>query len=135
MAVCFIPHRDILWAAPVEVPDRYEELIGPWQHKKFGLDLSCGTRRITNTWRKTRIKPEQLLAEPICWTTIDYYEVDNPDASAEISWRAGRTGTAHGVAVWFDSDLVDGIGFLKPPARFGTDLWQRFLSVLRTGRG
>src|SRR5215204_5993778 len=24
-----IPHRDILWAAPVEAPDRYDEIIGP----------------------------------------------------------------------------------------------------------
>jgi len=110
-----IPYRDILWAAPVEVPDRYEELIGPWQHNKFELDLSSGTRRVTNTWRKTRIKSQQLLAEPICWTTIDYYEVDNPNASAEITWRAARKGKAHGVAVWFDSDLVDGIGFSNHP--------------------
>jgi type I protein arginine methyltransferase len=110
-----IPHRDILWAAPAEVPDRYEELIDPWQHNKFELDLSSGARRVTNTWRKTRIRPEQLLSDPICWTTIDYYEVDSPNVSAEISWRVGRTGTAHGVAVWFDSDLIDGIGFSNHP--------------------
>jgi protein arginine N-methyltransferase 1 len=66
-----IPHRDILWAAVVEAPDRYEEIVGPWENNKFGLDLSAGTSRVTNTWRKTRIKPEQLLTEPICWTTID----------------------------------------------------------------
>jgi protein arginine N-methyltransferase 1 len=110
-----IPHKDIVWAVPVEAPDRYEEIINPWQHNKFDLDLSSGTRRVTNSWRKTRIKPEQLLSEPICWTMIDYYQVDNPDASAEISWRAARNGTAHGIAVWFDSDLVDGIGFSNHP--------------------
>jgi len=115
-----IPHRDILWAAPVEASDQYEELIGPWRHNKFNLDLSAGTRRITNTWRKTRIRPEQLLAEPICWTTIDYYEVNNFNVSAEISWRASRRGIAHGFAVWFDSDLVDGIGFSNHPS--GTEL-------------
>jgi protein arginine N-methyltransferase 1 len=46
---------------------------------------------------------------------IDYYEVDNPNATAEISWRSARNGTAHGLAVWFDSDLVDGIGFSNHP--------------------
>ena len=110
-----IPHRDIVWAAPVEADDRYENLIGPWQHNKFGLDLSSGNRRVTNSWRKTRFKPEQLLSEPICWTMIDYYKVENSDASAEISWRAARNGTAHGVAVWYDSDLIDGIGFSNHP--------------------
>ncbi len=39
-----IPRRDILWAAIVEAPDRYEELVGPWQNNKFDLDLSAGTR-------------------------------------------------------------------------------------------
>ena len=108
-----IPRRDILWAAVVEAPDRYEEIVGPWQ--KFDLDLSAGTRLITNTWRKTRLKPEQLLTDPICWTTVDYYEVDSPDIRAEICWRTARKGTAHGVAVWFDSELVDDIGFSNHP--------------------
>src|SRR5215218_96635 len=79
-----IPRRDILWAAVVEAPDRYEEITGPWQHNPFELDLSAGTRLVTNTWRKTLLKPEQLLTEPMCWTTIDYYEVDSPDIRAEI---------------------------------------------------
>ena len=110
-----IPQRDILWAAVVEAPDRYEEIVGPWQNNKFELDLSAGTRLVTNTWRKTRIKPSQLLVEPVCWTTIDYYEVESPDIRAEMCWRAARNGTAHGVAVWFDSVLVDGIGFSNHP--------------------
>ena len=111
-----IPRRDILWATVVEAADRYEELVAPWRNNEFELDLSAGTRLITNTWRKTRIRPEQLLVEPVCWTTIDYHKVDSADVQAEISWRAARKGTAHGVAVWFDSDLVDGIGFSNHPS-------------------
>ena len=110
-----IPHRDILWAAVVEAPEQYEEIVGPWQKNKFDLDLNAGTRLVTNTWRKTRISAEQLLVEPVCWTTVDYYEVDSPDIRAEICWRAARKGTAHGVAVWFDSDLVDDIRFSNHP--------------------
>jgi Ribosomal protein L11 methylase len=111
-----IPHRDILWAAVVEAPDLYEEIVGPWQHNKFELDLSAGMRLVTNTWRKTRIKPSQLLVEPVCWTGIDYYEVESPDIRTEMCWRAARNGAAHGIAVWFDSVLVDGIGFSNHPA-------------------
>jgi protein arginine N-methyltransferase 1 len=110
-----IPRRDILWAAVIESADRYEEIAGPWDKNEFELDLSAGTRRVTNTWRKTRIEPEELLSEPVCWTNIDYYEVNSPDIRAEISWRVRRNGTAHGVAVWFDTDLVDGIGFSNHP--------------------
>ena len=68
------------------------------------------------SWRKSRIKPEQLLTEPVCWSTLDYHEVSSPDVSAEISLEAVRKGTAHGVAVWFDSELAEGIQFSNHPA-------------------
>ena len=113
-----IPRRDILWAAVVEAPEQYAELVSPWQNQ-FDLDLSAGTRFITNNWRKTHIKPEQLLAEPVRWNTIDYNEVESRDVRAEISWRAARNGTAHGFTVWFDSELGDDnrdIGFSNHPS-------------------
>jgi protein arginine N-methyltransferase 1 len=122
-----IPHRDILWAAVVEAPEQYEELVGPWQSNKFELDLTAGTRLITNTWRKTPLTPEQFLTEPIRWATVDYYEVNSPDIRAEISWRASRNATAHGFAVWFDSELIEGIGFSNHPGAqqmiYGTGLF------------
>lgn len=110
-----IPQRDVLWAAVVEAPQQYEGLIGPWRNS-FDLDLSAGARLVTNHWRKSRLKPEQLLTEPINWTTLDYYEVSNPDIQAEISWQAARSGTAHGFAVWFDSELVEDIRISNHPA-------------------
>jgi type I protein arginine methyltransferase len=110
-----ISRRDNLWAAVVEAPEPYAELVSPWQNQ-FGLDLSAATRFITNTWRKSHVKPEQLLAEPVCWNTIDYVEVESLDASAEISWRAARNATAHGLALWFDSELIDDVSFSNHPA-------------------
>lgn len=108
-----IPRRDVLWAAVVDAPDRYEEIVGPWRSN--GLDLSAATRVITNSWRKTRIKADELLVEPLCWAKLDYREIQSPDISAEIVWQASRSGTAHGVAVWFDSELDDEIGFSNHP--------------------
>jgi protein arginine N-methyltransferase 1 len=110
-----IPRSDTLWAAVVEAEDEHGKIVGPWADNKFHLDLSAGVTRITNTWRKTRIRAEELLTEPVRWATLDYYTVSNPDISAELSWRAARSGTAHGVAVWFDADLSEGIGFSNRP--------------------
>src|SRR5437868_6365978 len=78
-----IPRRDILWAAVVEAPEQYEEFVGPWKNNKFDLDLSAGARLSTNSWRKTHIKPEQLVSEPVCWSIVDYYGVDSPDICAQ----------------------------------------------------
>jgi len=111
-----IPRRDLLWATVVEAPQQFQEIVGPWQDKKFEVDLSAGVPKITNTWRKTTIKPEGFLSEAVCCATLDYTEVVSPDLSAKTLWRVRRTGTAHGVAVWFDADLTDGIGFSNHPA-------------------
>lgn len=111
-----IPQKDLVWAAVVEAADEYEMIVGPWKNTYEDLDLSTGVSRITNTWRKTRINAEELLTEPACWTTLDYKTVNSPDTRAEISWRVMQSGTAHGIAVWFDADLADGIGFSNRPA-------------------
>jgi len=110
-----LPRRDILWAAVVETPDRYHEIVGPWEDQNF--DLSGATRVVTNTWRKTLIEPRELLVEPSTWATLDYYEIESPDIRADISWQVKRAGTAHGIAVWFDSELIDDAGFSNAPGR------------------
>jgi len=108
-----VPRSDILWAAIVEAPQRYLELTDPWQ--AHGFDLSAATRVVTNTWRKTRIEPHELLVQPSCWAKLDYANIPGPNVRAEISWRAARAGTAHGIAVWFDSMLIDDIQLSNAP--------------------
>ena len=109
-----IPKRDVLWAAAVEVFDRHDEIVGPWTNND--LDLSAAQSLVTNNFRKARITPNQLLSAPVCWTTLDYTEIENPDFKAEISWQVQRPGTAHGFCVWFDSELTEGIGFSNNPS-------------------
>src|SRR5689334_9808979 len=88
-----IPRRDVLWAALVEAPDEYEKVVGPWRNRLFDVDLSAGLFRITNSWRKTRLKAEELLTEPVCWTRLDYRELVSADVAAELSWRVERNAT------------------------------------------
>jgi protein arginine N-methyltransferase 1 len=110
-----IPGRDCVWGSVVESPNTYEEIVGPWANNRFDLNLSAGVSRITNTWRKTRIEASELLTEAVRWHTFDYYDVTSADVAAEISWRAARSGTAHGIAVWFDAETADGVGFSNRP--------------------
>ncbi len=108
-----LPACDVLWAAVVEAPERYQEIVGPWQ--AHGVDLGAAERLVTNTWRKTRIESHELLVKPSCWATLDYYQIETADVRARISWQAERAGAAHGIAVWFDSVLVEDIGFSNAP--------------------
>lgn len=70
---------------------------------------------MTNTWRKARVQPEQLLAEPVCWAELDYYQVEDTDIQANIELNITRPGTAHGLVVWFDAELIEGITLSNRP--------------------
>ncbi len=110
-----IPARDTLWAAIVAVPECYSKLIAPWETNRFNLNLDSARRVVTNTWVKARIKPEQLLTEPTLWHILDYSQVAISDIAAQICLSITCSGTAHGLAVWFDTELLEGVGFSNHP--------------------
>ena len=56
-----------------------------------------------------------MSVPPAHWATLDYYTIENPDVSGELSWTVERPGTAHGLVVWFDAELAEGIGFSNRP--------------------
>ncbi|MCU0836212.1 MAG: 50S ribosomal protein L11 methyltransferase [Chromatiaceae bacterium] len=110
-----IPARDRLWVALIEAPKLYRPYAEPWLRNDYGLDLSAGQPLVVNTWRKVNAKAEELLVPPQHWATLDYYSIEQPDVAGELTWTAERTGTAHGLAVWFDAELAEGIGFSNAP--------------------
>ena len=110
-----IPCRDTLWAAIVSVPDVYDRHTRPWGNDTFGVDMGSSRRIVTNTWRKHRFKPEQILLPPQAWATLDYAGITQPDVHGEIAWTVEHPGVAHGMALWFDALLADGIGFSNAP--------------------
>lgn len=107
-----IPGIDRLWAAAVEVPTRYEKVIKPWEDNA----LSSGRKLSVNTFIKIRVQPEDLLGQPVCWHELDYRKVAEVNACNNISLPVARSGTAHGLALWFDTDLFEGIGFSNAPS-------------------
>jgi len=110
-----IPRQDELWAAVAEAPELHNDYVLPWEKNGFDFDMRAARRLVTNTWRKARVKPDQLLVEPRCWATLDYSLVESTDVAAEMTWTVARAGMAHGLVIWFDSTLADGIRFSNAP--------------------
>ena len=111
-----IPRKDTLWAAIVEAPKTYSDLVDPWDHNALGQDLSAARQLIVNSLQKVRVSPNQLLTTPQLWTTLEYDSIENPDARGRLAWTVERAGTGHGFLVWFDAELVEGIGFSNAPS-------------------
>lgn len=110
-----IPQREIVWAALAEAPEYYSQLVGLWDANPYGVDLSAARRFVTNTWRKLRVNPEQLVEQPAQWCVLDYTTLEEPDTHGEISWTISHARIAHGFLIWFDSELIEGIGFTNRP--------------------
>lgn len=110
-----IPARDTLCAAVVEVPERYEELVKPWEASRLGVALDAARKFAVNMWTKSRVTPENLLSQPICWHELDYNRVVDADVREHLLMTFMRGGIAHGLAIWFDTELFGGAGFSNAP--------------------
>ena len=112
-----IPQKDSLWVSVVEVPTIYNNLLNPWRDP-YGFNMAPARQIVLNQWQHDDtdlIRARHLLTEPTNWATLDYRTITNPDVGAEIEQTAVRDGTAHGLLVWFDATLFDGIGFSNAP--------------------
>jgi protein arginine N-methyltransferase 1 len=109
-----IPRSDQLWAALIEAPVHYENLDAPWRTQQ-GVSLAAARNVAMNSWFKRRIAASDLLCEPIAWHTVKYLQIADFDACSEMSFTITQKGTAHGIAIWFDSELCEGISLSNAP--------------------
>jgi protein arginine N-methyltransferase 1 len=110
-----IPREDKIWAAVVEAPELYGGIVEVWQRNVLDQDLGAARRLATNKFHEARVKPEQLLTAPNLWATLDYTAIESPGVQGELRWTVERAGTGHGIVVWFDSVLCDGVSFSNSP--------------------
>jgi protein arginine N-methyltransferase 1 len=111
-----IPRKDTLWAAIVEAPKPYGELVDPWDQNPLGQDLSPARRLIVNNTQRVRMSPDKLLTTPRLWATLDYCSIENPNLLGNLDWKIERAAAGHGILVWFDAELAEGIGFSNAPS-------------------
>jgi len=110
-----VPQEDSLWAAVVELPEVYKKHTAAWSEDMYGLDLRPARPLAVNNVSQAEVAPENLLTPAQCWSTLDYYTVEEPNVRAELSWTMARTGTGHGMAIWFDTILAPGVTFSNGP--------------------
>jgi len=125
-----IPQRDMLKAAVVEAKEYYGELAAPWQKALGGLDLSSPLSLVLNGYYAVSFKPEQLLTEPLTWQVLDYSVGAATNATASLRFRVARTGTAHGLCLWFETQLLVDICYSSGPGGSATIYGQIFLPWL-----
>jgi Methyltransferase domain len=125
-----IPQRDILKAAVIEAEEYYSRLTSPWRKSVPELDLSPSVLPILNQSYGSSFRNDQLLTEALDWGLLDYTVGAGARVSAELDFNVVREGMAHGVCVWFEANLLEGIGYSSGPGASGTVYGQLFLPWL-----
>jgi protein arginine N-methyltransferase 1 len=110
-----IAQQDHLRAAIIEAPEGYRKLTQPWSENLFGLDLSAGWPLVANTWSSLTDKEAKLLTRPSNLVVLDYRTIVDSNMNGELAWTMEQPGTGHGVAVWFDRIVADGIKISNEP--------------------
>ena len=113
-----IPITDTLWVALVEARSIYRDLVNPWDHP-YGLNMEIAKQLVLNSWsddNSGEVRSRDLLMEPQMWATLDYRSIIDPNVRrSEISGRIKRSATAHGLLVWFDAEIGEGLSFSNGP--------------------
>jgi type I protein arginine methyltransferase len=125
-----IPLRDTVYAAILEADEFYKRLSSPWKDTGRGLNLLSTLSLVLNGVYKLRSEREQLLTDAQCLCTLDYTAQVNLRVAAKLRFRATRTGIGHGITAWFETQLLEGIGFSTEPGLVGTVYGQGFLPWL-----
>jgi protein arginine N-methyltransferase 1 len=110
-----IPASETIFASVVEAPRLHAGLVAPWGEGTLGFDMRRGRRHVTSDIYRAEFHRDDLLTDPGAWATLDYSRIDGTDVYARLSLRARRAGAAHGLGLWFDSVLAEGVAMTNAP--------------------
>lgn len=135
---CLIPVQDTLMAAVVNAPDLHEQFVSPWTSSPCGLDFTPVQRYAVNHWTRCDLYADQVHLKPKPWSMIDYRRIDSPNVQGEVSWHVRKEGLVHGILCWFDTLLIDGVGFSNAPGNrkliYGQAFFP-FMQPIQLGKG
>lgn len=114
-----LPERDTLHVALVESEGMWQWLARGWESfARRGLTAEAARASILNMPYSDRAAPiaaSDVLSDAKVWSAIDYATYDGSVVEGTAELSATRSGTAHGLAVWFDAVILGGLGFSSAP--------------------
>lgn len=111
-----LPARDHIYLAPVEAPALYRQGEQPWLTNVHDLSMQEGWRLWVNSPSKQYLEETNLLAPPLLWETLDYAALTETRRFGQpLAFDVGTPGTVHGLLLWFDTELIQDVGFSNRP--------------------
>jgi protein arginine N-methyltransferase 1 len=70
---------------------------------------------VDNEVDKHRARPDQVLGDAVPWANLEYPTLTERGVRGGGTSAITKAGLGHGLLVWFDTELVDGIGYSNAP--------------------
>lgn len=110
-----IPRGDSLWMAVVRAEEKHRAMASPWIDNPYGLDMGAAWRLESNRYTRASFVASDLLTEPVCCGTIDYQVARSTRFVWEASLPVVSAAEGHGLVLWFESELAEGITLSNAP--------------------
>jgi type I protein arginine methyltransferase len=111
-----LPGRDLLRACLVEQCARVQGYVDPWEHDLHGVRMRHALARLRRLPTKVRLRAEDLVAPERSIGVVDYAATSTADFVGSCTFTVQQAARVAGVAVWFDADFGDGVGFSNSPS-------------------
>jgi SAM-dependent methyltransferase len=115
-----------VFAALIEDDALYRERMEPWSGGFDGLDLRAGMRYASCSPASHALPADAMRSEPRALAEIIYLSVRSPHAHGKAVLEVTRAGVVHGLALWFEPELVPGIRICNAPGNDAKTYGQRF---------
>ncbi|MEL6216480.1 MAG: class I SAM-dependent methyltransferase, partial [Pseudomonadota bacterium] len=110
-----LPIRDTIRMALVRSPKMYRTCEKPWVSNDYDLDLSLGKSFAVNDYYRANLDKRALLSQPSDLASLDYRTITDPNLDATTELVANKAGVVHGLLMWFDAEIADGLRYSNGP--------------------
>ncbi len=110
-----IPHGVDLFLVPVELPQFYEHVIDFWVNRCQGFDFSPVRHLTVNNFHPLKLHEGTFLGDPLRVQEIEFGETTQTEVKAGFTIHVRRQGRLHGLAGWFNAELIPGLSISNGP--------------------
>lgn len=107
--------RDRIWAAPARHPAAVRSDIETAGADTYGVDLRTVRPQVVDGWRRSKVRPDDLLLPGSVLGTLELGTVSEPNFEGTARWTVDESLELDGFAVWFDAELSEGERFSSAP--------------------
>ncbi len=104
-----MPRQDKIFLAISEAEEFYTEQITNYDQDFFDVKMPSSRRLLVNKVLTAKGKKETLLSQENLIAILDYKKLESPEVIAKLDFTINKKGIAHGLRLWFESQIGNDI--------------------------